>query len=189
VDRESDTLRQALRRLPVPEPRPGFVDRALRTATEQNSLARKTGTTPSTWLRSFASRWETWAGAALGAAMAVAITVMVLRPLEHGQSPVHGIAFDLHEARDVDVLIDSERDLDGAVIRIALTGGIALNGFDDDHQLQWQTDLRRGSNMLSLPLVARSAGNAQLVAVIEHEGKTREVTINLTVRDSKISRS
>lgn len=186
MDNESENLRRALRRLPVPEPRPGFVDRALRNATAAPAdTPARAHHKPLRW---FITRWETWLGAALGAAVAVAITVMVLRPIDNGAT-VPGIALALNEARDVDVLIDSERDLEGATIRVAVTGGVALNGFDDEHQLEWRTDLRRGSNLLSLPLVARSTGKAQLVAVIEHQGRTRRVTINLTVRGTEVSES
>jgi hypothetical protein len=185
VDNESDNLRRILRRLPVPEPRPGFVDRALRNATRASApLATSARQNPLRWLF---TRWETWVGAALGAAAAAIVAVMVLRPVEDAGVP--GITLALHEARDVDVLIDSERDLEGATIRVAVTGGVALNGFDDERELQWQTDLRRGSNLLSLPLVARSAGRAQLVAVIEHEGRTRQVTVDLTVRETEASES
>ena len=71
------------------------------------------------------------------------------------------------------MLIDSERELKGATIRIAASGSIALDGFDDERQIDWQADLERGSNLLSLPVVARAAGKGRLVAVIEHEGRTR----------------
>ena len=54
-----------------------------------------------------------------------------------------------------------------------------LDGFDDERQIDWQADLERGSNLLSLPVVARSAGKGRLVAVIEHEGRTRRVAIDL----------
>ena len=185
MDNESNDLRRALRRLPVPEPRPGFVDRALRNAVEPAAAPASARPHPLRW---FITRWEAWIGAALGAVVAAAITVMVLRPVGDAGS-VSGIALALHEARDVDVLIDSERDLEGATIRVAVKGGVALNGFDDEHQLQWRVDLRQGSNLLSLPLVARSAGKAQLVAVIEHEGRTRQVILHLIVRDTEVSES
>lgn len=187
VDNESDQLRKALRRLPVPEPRPGFVDRALRNAVDAHSAGQQPR--HSRGLRRLLTLWETWVGVALGAAAAAAITVMVLRPLDRSADTAPRIALTLNEARDVDVLIDSERDLEGAIIRIAVSGGVALNGFDDEHQLEWQTDLRRGSNLLSLPLVARSAGQAQLVAVIEHQGRIRQVTVNLTVHGPEVSKS
>ena len=186
VNDDLQTLRQALRRMPMPEPRAGFVERALARAaaqqrTEQASLPAR--------LRRFLSRWETWAGAALGAAAAAAMTFILLRPVDSTQASRPQLALTLHETRNVDVLIDSERELKGATIRIAATGSIALDGFDDERHIDWQADLERGSNLLSLPVVARTAGNGELVAVIEHQGRTQRVAIALTVIDPKASRS
>jgi hypothetical protein len=131
------------------------------------------------------SRWETWIGAALGGAVAAVLTaVILLRPVEQPAPTPMGISLALNESRAIDVLIDSERELEGATIRIVATGSIVLDGFDDEHEIGWNARLERGSNVLSLPVVARSTGQGQLVAVIEHEGRTRRMTINLTVRDT-----
>ena len=186
ADEDFQTLRQALRRMPTPEPRVGFVERALARATAQE---RATAALLPARLSRFLSRWETWAGAALGAAAAAAMTFILLRPVATTESPRPQLALTLHETRNVDVLIDSERQLKGATIRIAATGSIALDGFDDEQHIDWQADLERGSNLLSLPVVARSAGKGELVAVIEHEGRTQRVAIELTVIDPKASRS
>lgn len=179
------TLRRALRRMPTPEPRAGFVERALARAAAQQREAQ--ALLPAR-LRRFASRWETWAGAALGAAAAAAVTFLLLRPVDSTVGPPR-LALMLHETRNVDVLIDSERELKGATIRIAASGSIALDGFDDEKRAAWQADVERGSNLLSLPVVARAAGKGQLVAVIEHQGRTQRVAIELTVIDPKVSRS
>jgi hypothetical protein len=187
ADPDVQTLRRALRQLPTPEPRAGFVERALaRAADHQRST--QAAFLPGR-LRAFALRWETWAGAALGGAVAAALTFMLLRPVDSTFGPPAQVALTLHETRNVDVLIDSERELKGATIRIAASGSIALDGFDDERQVDWQADLERGSNLLSLPVVARAAGRGRLVAVIEHEGRTRQVAIELSVVDPKASRS
>jgi len=186
VDNDSEKLRQALKRMPVPEPRPGFVDRALAHATAQRRPApppRASG------LRHLVTRWETWIGAALGGAVAATLTLILLRPVDHTTPEPGGITLALNEARDIDLLIDSERNLDDATIRIVATGSVMLDGFENENEIGWQTRLERGSNLLSLPVVARSKGKGQLVAVIEHGGRTRRVTINLTVRDGVVSRS
>jgi hypothetical protein len=180
------TLRAALRRMPTPEPRAGFVERALARASAQE---RATQALLPARLSRFLSRWETWAGAALGAAAAAAMTFVLLRPVDSTQPSRPQLALTLNETRNVDVLIDSERELKGATIRIAATGSIALDGFDDERHIDWQADLERGSNLLSLPVVARAAGNGELVAVIEHQGRTQRVAIALTVIDPKASRS
>jgi hypothetical protein len=188
VDNEAEGLRQALRRMPVAEPRPGFVDRVLANATAIEPAARQPTRAPGR-LRHLATRWETWMGAALGGAVAAALTIFLLNPIGRRSTPAEAITLALHEARDVDVLIDSDRALTGATIRIAVTGGVALDGFENEHEIRWQADLERGSNLLSLPLVARTTGKGQLVATIEHAGRTRQVIIALDVRDKEVSRS
>ena len=120
--------------------------------------------------------------------MAAALTMLVMQPHTPGES-AQAITLALHEARAIDVLIQSDRDLADATIRVAVTGGVALDGFANDHIIDWRADLERGSNLVSLPVVARSAGNGQLVAVIEHEGRARSVMINLKVNEAEASRS
>jgi hypothetical protein len=180
------TLREALRRMPTPEPRPGFVERALGRAAAQQQAPQEVALPGR--LRRFATRWETWAGAALGGAVAAALMLVLLRTVDTTDSR-QPLALTLHEARNVDVLIDSDRELKGATIRVAASGSIVLDGFDDERQIDWQADLERGANLLSLPVVARAAGKGRLVAVIEHEGRTRQVAIDLSVVDPQASRS
>jgi hypothetical protein len=188
ADDDFQTLRQALRRMPTPEPRAGFVERALARAVAPSRGAQAVSLPGR--LRTFATRWETWVGAALGGAVAAALTFVLLRTVDTtAVSPQPQLALTLHEARNVDVLIDSERELKGATIRIAASGSIALDGFEDERQADWQADLERGSNLLSLPVVARAAGKGRLVAIVEHEGRTQRVAIELTVLDPKVSRS
>lgn len=186
ADDDFQTLRRALRRMPTPEPRAGFVERALARAAAQQ---RETRASLPARLRHFLSRWESWAGAALGAAAAAAVTFFLVRPVDTTVSEQPQLALTIHETRNVDVLIDSERELKGATIRIVASGSIALDGFDNAQQADWQADLDRGSNLLSLPVVARTAGKGQLVAVIEHDGRTRRVAVELMVIDPEVSRS
>lgn len=181
ADDDFDTLRQALRQMPTSETRAGFVERALARAAAQQ---RETPPSLAARVRQFVSRWETWAGAALGAAVAAAaVTFILLRSVDSTVSERPQLALTLHEARNVDVLIDSERELQGATIRVAATGSIALDGFADERHIDWQANLERGSNLLSLPVVARAAGKGRLVAVIEHDGRTQRVAIDLAVID------
>jgi hypothetical protein len=183
---EFQTLREALRRMPIPEPRPGFVERALARATAQQQAPQAVAVPGR--LRRFATRWETWAGAALGGAVAAALMLVLLSPVGPPDAGPQ-LALTLHESRNVDVLIDSDRELKDATIRIAAIGSIALDGFDNERQIDWQADLERGTNLLSLPVVARAAGKGWLVAVIEHEGRSRQVAIDLSVVDPEGSRS
>ena len=165
--------------MPAPEPRPEFIDRAFARATGQKSSRGR--------LAHLASRWETWIGAALGGAVATVLTLMLLQPTTEPRPP--GITLALNEMRDIDVLIDSERALDDATIRILASGSVVLDGFENEREIDWRTHLAQGSNMLSLPVVARSRGAGQLVAVVEHDGRTRRVALNLTGLDRAPSRT
>lgn len=179
MDKDAEILRRALKRIPAPEPRPEFVDRAFAKATARTQPPRNR-------LSHLASRWETWIGALAGAAVAV-VFMLILWPPMVSREP--GITLALNEMRDIDVLIDSERALDDATIRVVATGSVVLDGFENEREIDWKTRLDPGANVLSLPVVARSTGAGQLVAVIEHGGRTRQVTVNLTVRGNGPSRS
>ena len=137
---------------------------------------------------SWAISWEAWLGAAVGGAVAAALTVLLMHPAAPHPGE-QAISLALNEQRSIDVLIESDRSLQDATIRIAVTGGVALDGLANDRIVDWRADLARGPNLLSLPVIARKAGDGQLVAVIEHDGKTRTVMINLSVSNPGASRS
>jgi hypothetical protein len=167
-------LREALKHMPVPPARPGFIDAALAKAA---SSARTHGRPVS---RSVLTRWEMWFGVAVGIAATILVSVFLLRPHDATEGGSN-ITLAVNESRNVDVVIDSERTLEDATIRVAASGSVELKGLDDKHEVQWQTRVERGRNVVSLPVIARSTGDAQLVAVIEHGGRKRRVGVNLSV--------
>lgn len=169
----------ALRGLPAPEPRPGFVDRAIGNAVSSRGRT--------SIFAHILSSWETWVGAVVGAAAATLLTLGLLRsPMLSAGQPV---ALSINEVRNIDVVIDSERELSDAKIRVALIGGLELDGFENEQQLDWTADLRRGPNVLTLPVLARASGNGVLIAMIEHGGEQRSVTVNVRVREPGSSKS
>jgi hypothetical protein len=177
VNPNLEPLTDALQRMPVPPPRAGFVDDVLARATAGSDRPQRASRLAAL------GRWETWLGAAVGAAVAAMATILIMPP--QAFIPSDDITLALNESRNIEVLIDSERALDDATVRVAASGSVELDGFEDRHEVRWQTSLERGRNVLSLPVVARSAGAAQLVAVIEHDGRSRRVAVRLLVKDSR----
>ncbi len=169
-----DKIRAALRDMPVPGPRPGFVDDALARATAGVRPSSATG-----W-RDIVRRPATgWIAAAV--ALAAALSWVTFMPLRAVAPVSKSIVMALHESREVSLVIDSERDLSDATIRVFVSGSVGLEGFDDQSQIEWLTTLEPGANLLSLPVIARSPGDGSLVAEIEHDGRTRRVSIALRV--------
>ncbi len=160
--------------MPVPEPRRGFTDRVLARAIAAGERERRGVLGPF-------GRSETWLGAAIGAAAAVFVTVIMLRPPVQPE-PAAAVTLAVDEARHIDVVIDAERTLDDVTIRLATTGAVELDGFENQREVAWQARLERGRNVLTLPVVARAAGRAELVAVVEHDGRSRRIAVHLVVK-------
>jgi hypothetical protein len=159
-----ENIRSALRGMPVPEPRAGFEDRLLAAVTHRKP----------------ASRGILWWAAGAGALAATLAWVALMWVKSAG--PVEPtLVLSLNESRNVPLVIDSERELDGATIRIIVTGSVALDGYDQQREVEWQTTLTPGANLLSLPVIARQPGDGRIVAEIEHQGKTRRVSVTLHV--------
>ena len=77
----SESLLRSLQQMPVPGPRPGFIDRAFAEATAGVQPPAAPVVVRSSWLHRLLTSWQTWMGVALGAAVAATLTVLVLRPV------------------------------------------------------------------------------------------------------------
>ena len=173
VTDDLEKLREALQSMPIPPPRTGFVDRV---------LANSTAVPPARpgRIRAAFRRPTTWLAAGIGA-VAASIAWLTLMTMGTQPAPEPRVTLALHESRDVSLVINSERNLEGATIRLYVTGSVALAGYEGQHEIQWLTSLTQGANLLSLPLVARTPGDGLVVAEIEHEGRTRRVSVAMHV--------
>ena len=165
-------MRESLKAMPVPEPRHGFVDRALRVASGREPPVVH-------GFRAAIRRPSTWWGAGAGA-LAASLAWLALF-VHTSAAPDTRLVLALNESRDVPLVIDAERNLDGATIRLSVSGSIGLAGYGEEHEIEWTTSLTQGANLLSLPVFARAQGDGLVVAVIEHEGRTRQLSVALRV--------
>ena len=156
----------------VPEPRPGFEDRVLANATQPRVAPRG--------VRAALRRPSTWWAAGIGALAATLAWVAVLW-MQPGAAREPSLVLALHESREVSLVIESERDLEGATIRLYVTGSVALAGYENEKEIQWLASLTQGANLISLPVVARAPGDGRVVAVIEHGGRKRSVSVTMHV--------
>ncbi len=161
-------LRAALRELPIPEPRPEFFDRALEHARQSHTAPR--------------SRWPYAAGAALAASLALWLGFNWLpSALPSRADKLAGVTITLHEPRAIQLAFNAERSLQDATLSIRLPDGVELQGFPGQHEIRWRTDLTRGVNMLSLPLIAVSPSGGTLLARLEHGERATEIAVPLRV--------
>jgi hypothetical protein len=168
-----EKLRVSLSAMPVPEPAPGFEDRVLAKATAARVGARS-------GLRDAFRRPSTWWAAAAGALAATLACVAFLWRQPDAASGA-SVVLALNESREVSLVIDSERALEGATIRLYVTGSVTLAGYEQQQSIEWKTSLTQGPNLLSLPVFARTPGDGSVVAEIEHDGRTRRMSVVLQV--------
>jgi hypothetical protein len=146
-------LAMALQALPVPEPSPGFVDRALR-----NAALGRPQRAPSAWLS---------AAAAILLTVAVALLALVSTPR----------SAEL-DTRIVNVVIEARDNRTNALVVIDLADDLELEGFAGERRIEWHTDLARGRNLLTLPVRSRSGRGGDIrVALHYDDGQRTEVRI------------
>lgn len=160
-------LRAVLRALPVPAPRPGFVEEVL-------ARAAASGAATPIWRRPAL-------GLALAASLVIGIALglaLNLRP----EAPVHVVSLAVEQPQTLRLKFTSATALSGATMTLSLPDNVELVGYAGRRELTWQTDLREGANLLQLPLIARGPVRGELVAQLGHgeSRKTFRVRIDVT---------
>jgi hypothetical protein len=160
---------RADREMPIQRVRDGAFQDAIRAAVAANARVapRKTGF---------------WLGVGVGAALAAGIAaaaVMMLRPLSLSPPGAPAVTLAINEERDVDVALSSPEPLSNAEIHVAVSGDIGLRGFAEQRELRWRTDLDRGVNQLTLPIIALGPHGGQVLVEIQHGDKRRAFVVDV----------
>lgn len=129
-----------------------------------------------------------WLGGALGAALAASIAIAAVLWIDSPTDRQRGeasprLAIALHETRDITLAVDSPEDLAGAGIHLGITGGIELagRGRSGQRDMRWTADISAGINRLTIPIVAVSSEDAELLVEIEHGQEYRRFVVQVNV--------
>jgi len=150
-----------LRTMPAPQPSEYFEERVLSAALpKRRSPARGN-----------VRKWQ------FATAASLLLAVFAALPQWRSTAPapeVAAIQSALPETLPLRVSVDTARAMDGAVISVTLPEHLALEGYGDQRELRWRTNLNAGANRLTLPVRARSAQRSEILIRIEHEGARKE---------------
>lgn len=159
-------LLELLRDLPVPPATPGFFGRALRGARSRHRHrpAMLTGI--------------------LSGAVAAAVVLGLAALLGKGpnQNGLPDLTLTVGEVREVNLVFNVPRDLEGAILVMELPEQLEIEGFPGRRTLSWQTSLSAGENLLSLPLLAKEAKRGELTARIAYGEAEKIFRLNVDVR-------
>lgn len=164
-------LRDELRRLPVPGPRPGFAREAVRLARLANGAGRRQGGQKRDALFAFGGA----AAASFGVAAVLFLRGMVpasdaTAPLPlpmqvaSGGHPFQTVAMTVGHVESVRLRIDSPRNFDQVRFSVELPDHVWLAEQPGIRALTWAGSLRKGENVLELPLVAQSSASGFMTA-------------------------
>ncbi len=125
-----------------------------------------------------------WSGLAAGAALAAtlaAVAIGMWLGTSDGDATrdLPQVRLALNQPRDVTVTLESPEPLANAEVRVELRGAVALDGYVGQRELRWMTNLDRGINQLTLPVVALDAGGGQVLVEVTHGEKRRTFILDV----------
>jgi hypothetical protein len=161
----SAALLAALRALPAPAPRPGFLDEALSRAAANGERGL---------------RRHPLIGMALAASLVLGVALGVFFATQ--PPPVQTVTLALEQPETVRLVFHSAQPLSAAKMHLTLPRNIELVGYGGRRELAWQTDLREGANLLQLPLIAHGAAKGELVARLSHGEASKTFRVKVQVK-------
>ncbi len=178
-------LAMALRELPVEDMEPGFASQAIASAINHH-------TAPASKKQHHRGSFIAGFSTALAASVAL---VMVVALLPNSLNPISGpgglplaqstlsiaqISIEIDQPQTVNLVFNTQSALQGATLTIALPEYIEIDGMPGQRQIEWQTDLQKGRNILPIPLLATASASGELIASVEQDGKIKTIRIQLT---------
>ncbi len=126
-----------------------------------------------------------WSGLASGAALAATLAAVAVAiwlqtdDLESRPGLIPAVRLAVNEPHPVTMTLESPEALTDAEVRVELRGAIELAGYAGQRELRWMTDLDRGINQLTLPVIALDATGGQVLVELAHGDKRRTFIVDV----------
>jgi len=93
-----------------------------------------------------------------------------------------GVIAYLGEVKTINLLFNSQRELDNVRFSLIIPPGINIKEYADTQHLTWQGKLTKGDNILSIPIIAKSLKSQNISLSIEHESSQKLIYLMVDVR-------
>lgn len=161
-------FRQALKEHVIPTPALGLEERAFAKIPRQTKQSHK-----SAFVAGFS-------GAMAASVMILIAAAMFFNPVTQQQVP--NITLTLHQSKKVKMVFDVPEMVADATFSLKVPSHIQIAGKSGLHQIEWQTALKKGKNLLSLPIVATAANTGELIAEIRYGDQVKTFRLKLDVQ-------
>jgi len=131
-----------------------------------------------------------WFGAGFTGALVAGLVLLgviaIFQPLQT-QEPAATFSIALHQSRNISLAFNAPNDVSDVVVSIELPKQFEVAGHEGRRQLTWKTNLKKGRNLLTLPVIARSHGNGTMVARLSRNRQVKTLRILLATDKPELS--
>jgi len=131
-----------------------------------------------------------WFGAGFTGALVaglVLLGVIVIFQPSQTQQPAATFSIALHQSRNISLAFNAPNDVSDVVVSIELPEQFEVAGHEGSRNLTWKTNLKKGRNILTLPVVARSQGDGTMVARLSRNRQVKTLRILLATDKPELS--
>jgi hypothetical protein len=100
------------------------------------------------------------------------------------QDPVYAVSMSLDEVQIVSLAFHTVNAVNNAKVTLKLPANMELVGYEGMSELTWNTQLKKGDNLLKLPMRAKSLMQGKIFAEIEHQNKKKSFSFDVRVKQS-----
>lgn len=161
-------FQQMMKEHPMPAPDAGFEDRAFAKLPRRQVRATKS------------VLHAGFGGAVAASLMLFVIATIFMRP-EINEQAVANIQLTLHQSKKVNMVFNVPEAVAEATFSMQVPEHIEIAGRKGLHQVEWKTALKKGKNLLSLPIVANMAESGEMVAKIKYGNKEKIFRMKLDI--------
>lgn len=171
---EVKAIQAELRNLAVPQPSPGFEQRVF-------DNVRKHYKEESSW------NFSPGLAAGIASLSTVSLAIWLFMGEQASMSPdvdPRMVSIALNQTHPVRLMFDSDRDIKQAELSINLPDNVELVGYPGHRQLKWKTNLKRGQNLLALPIKATRLDQGELHTQLSYNNSVQNHELLLNVADT-----
>jgi len=165
-------VRDALKSLPIEETSADFESRMFANVRKQQSQN--------------GNRFISGFATAMAASVFLWVASTTIFVPQQSDNTPNAISIAMHEARPVRLLFDAPSDLQQVTLSIELPANVELDGYPGRSQLSWNTRLKKGQNVLTLPINALNVGKGELVAQLTYGDKKKTYRLILKTSDNGV---
>lgn len=172
-------FRQLMKEHPVPLPAAGLEERAF------NKIPNRSAEKSS--VKSIASKRSAFV-AGFSGAIAAGIVLMVTAVFVFGpakEQQIPNITLTLNQSKKVNMVFNVPEKVAEATFSMQLPKHVEIAGYKGLHKIEWKTALKKGKNLLSLPVIATAADSGELIAQIKYGDQVKTFRLKLDIHSTE----